>query len=171
MGGKRDQGLARAMAIVFGGEGNVAVVQLDETVVGDGDAMSIPAQVVEHLTGTTEGRLGIDHPLLTTQAVKQTLESTWFGQMSERAMKREVPLLVSPRELFAEETAKETREYPDRQKEVLATTDPALVIKRETTTRDHAMKVRMMAQILAPGMEDGEEANMRAEMLGVGSDL
>ena len=49
--------------------------------------------------------------------------------------------------------------------------DPALVVGRQTTSRDHAMNVRMMLEVLAPGVEHAQEADLRAEMLGVGRNL
>src|ERR1039458_6752766 len=42
---------------------------------------------------------------------------------------------------------------------------------RQTTSRDHTMNVRMMQQILAPGVEHTQKADFRSEMFGVGSDL
>jgi hypothetical protein len=41
---------------------------------------------------------------------------------------------------------------------------------RQTATGDDAMQVRMMQQGLAPSVKDGEEAELGAEMYGVGSD-
>ena len=49
--------------IVFPPEGDVAVVEADQPVVRNGDAMGIAAQVVEHVPGVAERRLRVDHPL------------------------------------------------------------------------------------------------------------
>ena len=42
---------------------NVAVVHVEQPLVGDRDAVGVPADVVEHLLGAREGRLCVDHPL------------------------------------------------------------------------------------------------------------
>ena len=46
---------------------DVAAVEGKETVVGDGDTMSVSPEVADHLLGASEGRLGIDNPALTKQ--------------------------------------------------------------------------------------------------------
>ena len=35
--------------------------------VGDGHAMSVAAQVLEHVLGAAKGALGVDHPILAEQ--------------------------------------------------------------------------------------------------------
>ena len=45
------------------------------------------------------------------------------------------------------------------------------VIGGETSGRDHAVDVRMQQKILAPGVENADNADLRAEVLGIGGDL
>ena len=66
--------------------------------------------------------------------------------------------------------AEERRKHADRQKEVGPAGDPVAAVWRQTATGDDAMQVRMMQQGLAPSVKDGEEAELGAEMYGVGSD-
>jgi hypothetical protein len=48
--------------------------------------------------------------------------------------------------------------------------DPAAAIGRDSAARDNAVEMRMMMeQILTPSVEHSEETNLRAQMLGVGS--
>ena len=49
--------------------------------------------------------------------------------------------------------------------------DPALVIERETAGGNHAMDMRMMLEVLSPGVQHAEEADLSAEMLGIGGYL
>jgi len=46
-----------------------------------------------------------------------------------------------------------------------------LVIERQTTRWDHTMNVRMVQEVLAPGMEHTQEADLRTEMPRVAGDL
>jgi hypothetical protein len=69
-----------------------------------------------------------------------------------------------------EQPTEETSEHADGQKESGPTGDPMAAIGRETATGDDAMQVRVMEQRLAPSVEDGEEAELSAEMLGIGGD-
>ena len=45
------------------------------------------------------------------------------------------------------------------------------MIEGESTGGNETVQVRMMAQVLAPGMEHGEHADAGAEMAGIGGDL
>jgi len=49
--------------------------------------------------------------------------------------------------------------------------DPALVIGREASGRDHAMDMGMMLQLLIPTMEHAEEADFGAQMSGIAGDF
>ena len=75
------------------------------------------------------------------------------------------------REAGEVETLKAAREHTDRQEEVGTTRYPALAIGREPPGRQDTMQVGMMMQLLAPGMQHREAPNLRAEMLGVSSDI
>src|SRR5579864_5985171 len=48
--------------IVFIPEGDLMVVDMEQALVGEGHAVSIAAQVLEHLFRAAERRLGVDHP-------------------------------------------------------------------------------------------------------------
>ncbi len=45
------------------------------------------------------------------------------------------------------------------------------MIGRETPRRDHTVDVRMVEQILAPGVQHAEEADLGAEVFRIGGDL
>jgi hypothetical protein len=49
--------------------------------VGDGHAMGIAGQVVEHMVGAAKGWLGVDHPVLTEQLPEEVGEAAGSGQM------------------------------------------------------------------------------------------
>ena len=46
--------------------------------------------------------------------------------------------------------------------------DPSRVVGRESAGRDHAVDMRMEQQVLSPGVKDGEEADLGAQVFGVG---
>jgi len=48
--------------VVFPVKADAAVSQSAKPVVGDGDAMSVAGQILEHAAGSTEGSLDVDHP-------------------------------------------------------------------------------------------------------------
>jgi len=48
--------------------------------------------------------------------------------------------------------------------------NPAALIRRQSSSWGYAMNVRVVPQLLGPGMQDAEEANTGAEVLGIGGD-
>jgi hypothetical protein len=48
--------------VVFPAKRNLAVLERQETLVGDGYPMGVAAEVFDHLLRATEGRLGVNHP-------------------------------------------------------------------------------------------------------------
>ena len=51
------------MTVIAPAEADLAVLDSEEAVVGDGDAVGVSAEVVEDVLGTGEGPLGVDDPL------------------------------------------------------------------------------------------------------------
>ena len=49
-------------AVIFPVERQLAVVEGNQALIGDGDAMGIAAEILDHLLGAAEGRFGIDYP-------------------------------------------------------------------------------------------------------------
>jgi hypothetical protein len=64
-----------ALLVVVGiippSEGDLVAVEGDESMVGNGDAVGVAAEIAHHMGRAAEGRLGIDDPLLIAQLGKQ----------------------------------------------------------------------------------------------------
>src|SRR5258708_30225159 len=67
--------------------------------------------------------------------------------------------------------AEDTAEHFDGKEEGSVRGDPAGVIRSETAGGEHAVDMGMMLQPLVPGMEHAEEADLRAEVTRIASDL
>ena len=76
-------------AVVMSGvppaEANLSLVEAEQSTVGDGDAVGVAGQVLEHVFRTAEGRLGVDHPLLAAQCVEQRVKCTRLRERSQCA--------------------------------------------------------------------------------------
>src|SRR5260370_36274147 len=72
--------------------------------------------------------------------------------------------------MFKEQTAKQTGEHPDLQKESSLAGNPLVAIGREPTSGDHTMQVAMMKQVRAPSMEHGKKADLGTQMFGISGD-
>jgi hypothetical protein len=64
-------------------------------------------------------------------------------------------------------STEDSPQHLDGKKEAIARGDPALVIGRETTGRNHTMQMGMMLEFLTPGMKHAEETDFCAEMAGI----
>ncbi|MFY9529943.1 MAG: hypothetical protein WAR24_13625 [Candidatus Acidiferrales bacterium] len=65
--GQSQEPLLVAVSGVAPAKGYVALGKSDQSVVGDGDAVGVGTEIAQHVFWTTEGRLGIDDPVLTEQ--------------------------------------------------------------------------------------------------------
>ncbi len=162
--------VAAVVAVVLPSEAYVIGFKLDQAAVGDGDAMGVAGEIGEHLRRTGERLLGIHDPLLLAEGRKVGPECgsiRWSGQVGKesylaRDMQRD--------EALKEQEPEQPREHAYRQEEVGPTGYPAGGVRRDAAAGDDAMDVRVMAEVLAPGMQHRGDADLGAEMLRVGRD-
>src|ERR1022692_1576932 len=92
-GGYRHLALLAAVSVVFPTEGDVAVGHGQEPMIGDGDAVSVACQIVEHILRSAEGAFAVDDPLLTKERSQERGKGLLRGQRAEAARKHELALL------------------------------------------------------------------------------
>ena len=63
-------------------EGHAAVVKGDESVVGDGHAVGVAAEVAQDLPGSGEGWLAVDDPVLASGSSKSSVRIDVVGAQS-----------------------------------------------------------------------------------------
>jgi len=158
-----------ADAVILPAEADAAVLAGEETTIGDGDAMGIAAEIVEHLLGSAERAFGVDDPGDAAQGGKVAGEGGRFGECGEIAEEAQPAVRERIEQAFEEKAAVEPREDVDWQEEAGAAGDPTS-IGREAAARHDAMDVRVMGQGLAPAMQDRDHADLGAEMFGIGAD-
>ena len=134
-----------ADAVILPAETDTTVLAGEETAVGDGDAMGIAAEIVEHLLGSAERAFGVDDPGDAAQRGEVAGEGGRFGECGEVAEEVQLASVERIEQAFEEEAAIEPREDMDRQEEAGAAGDPA-TIGREAAARDDAMDVRARPQ-------------------------
>lgn len=133
--------------------------------------MGVTGQILEHLPGAAERWLGVDDPIGSDRLVKQTLECLGIGKSTQLAKEPELSTAKGLLQTGNELAPKDATQDAYREEEVRTPLDPLLAVGGESASRNHAMQVGMMHQVLAPRMQDGEKANLRAEMLGLGGNL
>ena len=139
--------------------------------VGDGHAMSVTAQITEHMLWAPERAFRVDHPVLSEQWSQPGSKCFRLSEELQVSVKVELAVMKGALERFEELAAKDATEHLDGKKEIVAWFDPARVIGRQSTGRHHAMDMRVKFEFLTPGMQHAEEADFCAEMFGIAGDF
>ena len=147
------------------------MLESHEAVVGDGHPMSVAGEITQHMMRAAERRLGIDDPVLTEQGAQEGTECFLILERPERTGESELAHLKSSLQAGDELTAEDATEYADGQEEGIAGMDPAGVIWGQTSGGDQAVDMRMSEQVLAPGMQDGQESDFSPQMFRIGGYL
>ena len=56
---------------------HLAVFEAEQSSVGNGNAVRVAGQILQHMFGPSERRLGVDHPLCSAQGTKQRVKRAW----------------------------------------------------------------------------------------------
>jgi hypothetical protein len=131
------------MPIIFPLEGDLAVLDAKQAVIGDGHAMGVPAEVVEDLCRTAEGWFGIDHPLEVAKRLQVLGKSSGVTESLERREEVQLARVKGGLEMFEEQAPKESREHPNGKEKVGTAGDPMLAVRGDPAARDHAMQMGM----------------------------
>ena len=162
--------LLAAVRIVFPTERNSIILEGNQSMVGDGNAVRITSKVVENMLGTAEGRLGVDNPMLVEELSKKPAKATWISKTLERAVELELvltkELLKSGCELAAEDGAQRA----DGQEEAFRRGEPSAAVGCKTASRNNVMDVRML-KVLAPGMEHAKKSDVCSQVLRIVSEF
>ena len=171
-GGNRHLPLLVMAGIVLPAEGDMGSVEGKNAGVGNGDTMSVAGQITKHLLRTGERAFGVDNPFARIGLPAELVKGGGMTETGEAAVELEFPLAISGGQKRQEFAAKNTAEHLDwKQESAAAGRDPLRAIGRQTAARYHAVQMRMMLEGLSPGVEDGEQAELRPKVFGIGGDF
>jgi hypothetical protein len=103
---------------------------------------------MKDMFGPAEGSFGVDHPVLAEHRPQESMEGFLLAEPFQAVRKKQLPVTESVLEAGHELAAKYATQNLNRQEKRIARVYPALVIGRETTRRDHAVNMRMVASAL-----------------------
>jgi hypothetical protein len=101
--------------------------------IGDGDAMGVTAEILEHILGAAEGWLGVDYPVFAKQRSQPGGEGFGLRKLRQIPGKVQLASLKGQLESVDELAAKHLPEHGNGKKEARVRADPAGVIEREPT--------------------------------------
>ena len=102
--------LLATVGVVLPAEGDVLLVEGQQAMIGNGHAMSVAAEIAQHLQGPTEGLLGIDDPVVTVQAANEFGELLRIGESDCRTGTAKFFATVQPFQTGEELAAKDAAE-------------------------------------------------------------
>ena len=138
--------------------------------IGNRDPVGVAADVVHHLLGAGEGRLGVDDPFHIAHGIEMPAENLRVSKGLEGREELEFAGIESLLQISQEQSAERAGQHPYGQEETGAAMNPPTTIGGDSATRDDTMQVGVKEEILSPTVEHGEEADLGAQMFGIGSD-
>ena len=153
-----------AVSIMLPAEADVGLVEIEQATVGDRDAMGVPRQVAQYLLGTGEYLFGINNPLGCAQRRDSAGEFLGSFQVGEIAEKLQFACLECRHQAFKEQAPEQARQHANRKKESGPGCDPTPAVQRDAATWNNAVQVRMVLQVLTPGVQHGQDSDFRTEV-------
>ena len=157
------------IAVVPPVELDLPVLDIQQSMVGNRDPVGVAAQVVHHLLRSGEGRFGVDDPFHVAQRIEITAESLGILKGLEGREEVEFTGVEGLLQIGQEQSAESAGQHPYGQEEIGAARNPTGTVGRDPATRNDTMQVGMKKQILSPTVQYREEADLGAQMLGIGS--
>jgi hypothetical protein len=101
------------MGIVLPAEGDLVMLESQQTVVRDGHAMGVAGEITQHMVGAAERWLGIDHPVLPEQGAQEGTECFLMLERLERTRERKMAHVKSSLQTGDELSAEDATEDVD----------------------------------------------------------
>ena len=100
-------------------EGNLPLRKREQAMVGDGDAMGIATQILQHLFGAAEWWFCVNHPIFSEEQSRPSSESFGPGEGSQVSMEAQSAALEGLLQTSDELAAKNPRQHLKRKKEAV----------------------------------------------------
>lgn len=159
-------GVGRTILLVL--KRHRAVADLQNPAVVDGHAMRVTAKILQHPLRASEGRFAVHDPLDASQRPGEREESNGIPQCCDGAGEQQQALPERLFESFEEEPPEQSRQHPDRQEESGLGREPAGSVRADAAACGDAVDMGMEQQILSPAVQHREEADLCAEVAGIG---
>jgi hypothetical protein len=159
------------VGVIFPPERDLAVLESNQSVVGDGNAMRVLSEVMQYMFGSTKGPFCIYDPVLPEELPQETAEGLGIGEASERAMETQTALSEETLQTRHEFSSEYFAEHAYREKEPVRWMDPMRMIGGDAARRNDAVDVRVMLQILSPRVQYAQEADPGSQVLRISGDF
>ncbi|MGC2450119.1 MAG: hypothetical protein WA477_20885, partial [Candidatus Sulfotelmatobacter sp.] len=121
-------------------------------------------EILEHILGAAEGWLGVDHPVFAKQRSEPGGEEFGLHEPRQIPGKMQLASLKGQLESVDKLAAKHLPEHGKGEKEAGVRSNPAGVIEREPAGGNNAVDMRMNLELLVPGVEHTEKADLSSDV-------
>jgi hypothetical protein len=139
--------------------------------VGDGHAMGVAAEILEHKLWAAEGWFQIDDPVFSVQGSEPGSKDLRLSEECEVSLETELAVTEGLLESVDKLSTKDLTQHLTGKKVPLGCGNPVAVIERQATGGNHAMDMRVGTELLIPGVKNAEKADLGTEMFGIASDF
>ena len=129
--------------------------------------MGVAAQVPQGVLDSAERPFAVYDPLRAIRLADERDECVGGFQRLQSAVETQLAVLKGLLESHSEFTAEDFLQHGHRQEEARLGADPSATVGSQTAGRNHAVDVRMMQELLIPGMQHAEEADIGAQTFWV----
>lgn len=119
---------------------------------------------------TTKWPPRIDDPVQSAQLAYEAVELGGSLQPLECANETQFPFAERGTQEGKKLAAEHTAEHADRQEEPFPASNPTSLVGRDTASGHQTMQMRMMQELLVPGMQHSQKTDPRSETPWVGGD-
>ncbi len=145
VGGERHHLGFAVLTIVLPGEADLAIVEPDQTAVGDGDAVRVAPEIAEHLLGSGKRAFGEDDPVDLGQCIEPGDENLRErAKAGESTGEAEFTAGEGGAQLLQEQIAEAAGERTDGEEEARWASNPARLVGRDAAAGDDTVQVRMV---------------------------
>ena len=138
--------------------------------ISEGDLVGVTAEILEPLRGTPAGGCSLDDPCAAPTTCQQVNEGWGIGERLQLAVTLEPALLKKLLQALQTQPAQQAGQHAPGKQEARTASHPTLAVWGSSAPGDDAMPVGMVAEVLSPGVKDGEKAQAGAQVLGSSGD-
>jgi hypothetical protein len=139
------------------------LIQREDAIVGDGDAVSVAAEVIENFVRDRERPLSIDNPLLGCERTNELVEGYWLSQRSTATNVSKLIFGECALEQVKELATEDKAECADGKEKPFTSWNPLGAIERQGARWDQAVEMEVIAERLIPGVKHTDESEEPAQ--------
>jgi len=117
------------VAVVPPFEFHLAIFDIDDPMIGNGDPVGVAADILHHLLWPGERWLGVDDPIHIAHQIEMIGESLWILECLKRREELQLASVEGLLQILQERSAEQPGEYLYRQETIGAAGDPPGTIR------------------------------------------